>query len=190
MTSALAPIVTYGVTAFVLDHANERQWEQTKCGRVALNLSIQFALSLWSGNIGPAEPNDDIVSLFLRIAVAAAVLDVLFGGVHRLFHAVPLLWEIHREHHSMPSADLAAYETFFCNPIEHIACNLFPVALSAWVSGMSNSLAVVFFCYATYGSVSAHSARDSYHFVHHAKPDSHYGLGGLFTQWVEECMLA
>jgi sterol desaturase/sphingolipid hydroxylase (fatty acid hydroxylase superfamily) len=43
---------------------------------------------------------------WLEIAAGIALLDLLDYFVHRMFHAVPLLWRLHALHHSDPEVDL------------------------------------------------------------------------------------
>ena len=46
------------------------------------------------------------VPLVLRCALAVILLDLLRYAQHRVFHGIPLLWRIHRVHHSDPDFDL------------------------------------------------------------------------------------
>ena len=50
--------------------------------------------------------NSAKIPLLMRCALAALALDLLRYGVHYLFHHNPLLWRIHRVHHSDRDFDL------------------------------------------------------------------------------------
>ncbi len=51
-----------------------------------------------------------------EFAVALLLLDLLIYGQHRLMHAVPLLWRLHRVHHSDPDFDVTTALRF--HPLE------------------------------------------------------------------------
>jgi sterol desaturase/sphingolipid hydroxylase (fatty acid hydroxylase superfamily) len=50
------------------------------------------------------------------LLVSLLVLDATFYGLHRLEHVVPLLWRVHRLHHSDPDVDVSTGVRF--HPIE------------------------------------------------------------------------
>lgn len=60
----------------------------------AMAATAGFGLLAWSG-----------LPAVLRIVLGFILLDALAYGLHRLFHAVPLLWRLHRVHHSDPDVD-------------------------------------------------------------------------------------
>jgi sterol desaturase/sphingolipid hydroxylase (fatty acid hydroxylase superfamily) len=53
---------------------------------------------------------------WIEFIVALLALDLLIYGQHRLMHAVPLLWRLHRVHHSDPGFDVSTALRF--HPVE------------------------------------------------------------------------
>ena len=47
------------------------------------------------------------LSGFLSILLSILLLDFIFYAIHRLWHALPLLWKIHRVHHSDTDFDVS-----------------------------------------------------------------------------------
>lgn len=62
----------------------------------------------------------------LAIPLSLLVLDLAIYAQHRLFHAVPLLWRVHRMHHS--DLDLDATSALRFHPIELILSMLIKMA--------------------------------------------------------------
>ncbi|RCX07518.1 sterol desaturase family protein [Marinomonas foliarum] len=60
-------------------------------------------------------------------------LDCLIYWQHRLFHRIPILWRIHRVHHSDPELDVSSAVRF--HPIE-IVLSLFIKGLAVWLLGV------------------------------------------------------
>ncbi len=56
--------------------------------------------------------------LWLEVTVAVMVLDVTIYWQHRLFHRVPVLWRLHKVHHTDPDFDVTTGLRF--HPIEII----------------------------------------------------------------------
>lgn len=57
--------------------------------------------------------------LWLQVVQAVLLADLGFYGAHRLFHAVPALWRLHRIHHSIEELDwLAAARV---HPLDQVA---------------------------------------------------------------------
>lgn len=61
------------------------------------------------------------------------LLDCLVYWQHRLFHRIPLLWRIHRVHHSDPELDVSTAVRF--HPVE-IVLSLFIKGLAVWLLGI------------------------------------------------------
>jgi len=51
--------------------------------------------------------NHSSAPLLVRTIAGILILDLFQYGMHRLYHAVPALWRIHRVHHSDPELDLS-----------------------------------------------------------------------------------
>ena len=66
----------------------------------------QFPSRLPAGGFGPI----GALPLWLQVILAVIVADIGFYAHHRLFHAVPFLWQFHAIHHSIEELDwLAAH---------------------------------------------------------------------------------
>lgn len=74
---------------------------------VLLAMTPALALASWAG---PGDLQAWIAGLPLALQLAAAVVvaDLAQYGVHRAFHAVPLLWRFHAIHHSAENLDWLA----------------------------------------------------------------------------------
>jgi sterol desaturase/sphingolipid hydroxylase (fatty acid hydroxylase superfamily) len=78
---------------------------------LVLRLSpVAFALAQEHGRDISALP------LWVGIPVTVLLLDLAKYGTHRLFHAIPWLWRIHRVHHSDPDFDVSTGLRF--HPLE------------------------------------------------------------------------
>ena len=69
------------------------------------------------------------------------LLDCLIYWQHRLFHRIPLLWRIHRVHHSDPELDVSSAVRF--HPVE-IVLSLFFKGLAVWLLGVPVSAVLAF----------------------------------------------
>ena len=56
---------------------------------------------------------------WLKVTIAVILLDLVIWWQHRLFHAVPILWRLHRVHHADLHVDWTTGVRF--HPIEHLA---------------------------------------------------------------------
>ena len=110
-----------GLTALVL----LSNWALT-----AAAAAIAFALSLR----GPGWMARIALPVAAQIALSVVVLDFFFGyAAHRAMHVSPLLWRVHRVHHSDPFVDVTtAYRT---HPFEVLWRFLFLIA-PIWVLGI------------------------------------------------------
>ncbi|MCB9596563.1 MAG: sterol desaturase family protein [Sandaracinaceae bacterium] len=71
--------------------------------------------------LGAASPLADLPAP-LRIGVGLLLFELTGYGYHRLAHRVPLLWRLHRVHHSAPTMDWLA--SFRQHPLEIVAMTL------------------------------------------------------------------
>jgi sterol desaturase/sphingolipid hydroxylase (fatty acid hydroxylase superfamily) len=87
-------------------------------------LAVALAVSAQERGIGLL----NTVALPTGVAVAAAVLllDLIIYGQHRLFHAVPWLWRLHRMHHADPDFDTTTALRF--HPLEILLSMLIKMA--------------------------------------------------------------
>jgi sterol desaturase/sphingolipid hydroxylase (fatty acid hydroxylase superfamily) len=59
------------------------------------------------------------IPAWLAIPLSVVLLDLLIYGQHRVTHAVPLLWRLHRVHHADPELDVTSALRF--HPVEILA---------------------------------------------------------------------
>jgi sterol desaturase/sphingolipid hydroxylase (fatty acid hydroxylase superfamily) len=62
----------------------------------------------------------------LAVPVAIVVFDLVLWGQHRLFHAVPVLWRLHRVHHADVEFDVSTGLRF--HPLEMLVSMLIKIA--------------------------------------------------------------
>lgn len=125
-------------------------------------------------------------------------MDLVSYGIHRLSHEIPLLWRVHRVHHTDPDVDVSTarrhhpLEPLFTAPIAALAALAFgvpPVVLLLYwvVTGLTSLF--------QHGNAGLHNALErplrkllvtpAFHLVHHsarrAETDSNYGQ--VFPWW-------
>lgn len=132
-------------------------WENKRPRRALVKRRAQR----WPGNLGVALLNTLIVRLLLpgfipvliayqaasaqfgllnqlslpvvfELLVTLLLLDLLIYWQHRLFHRIPLLWRLHRMHHTDPAVDVTTALRF--HPLE-IALSLLIKSLVVWLLG-------------------------------------------------------
>ena len=118
-------------------------------------------------------------SYWLQIVEVILVADLGFYFVHRMFHAVPLLWRFHQIHHSIEELDwLAAHRV---HPVDQIATRGFTL-LPIFALGFSEAAIAVFAFLYHWQSILLHSnicigfgplrwliASPDFHHWHHSK---------------------
>jgi sterol desaturase/sphingolipid hydroxylase (fatty acid hydroxylase superfamily) len=90
-------------------------------------LAVGFAAQMQARGIG-------LLNLFalpdwLAISAGIIMLDLAIYGQHRLFHALPFLWRLHRVHHSDPAFDTTTALRF--HPLEILVSMAFKLAVVA-----------------------------------------------------------
>lgn len=98
---------------------------------------IRFGTALlitWALSFLAIPPIGMSLPLWLQVIMVLVISDLGFYFAHRLFHAVPALWQFHRIHHSSEHLDwLAAYRV---HPVDQIF-NATIIALPALALGFS-----------------------------------------------------
>lgn len=109
----------------------------------ALLVRIAQSLLLMGVALLPAAPFAVFPTLPspLSLVLSLICLDLLIYWQHRLFHAVPFLWRLHRVHHSDPELDTTSAVRF--HPLE-ILLSLFIKAAAIWLFGISASAVLLF----------------------------------------------
>lgn len=70
--------------------------------------------------------------LLFEFVLTLLLLDVLIYWQHRLFHRIPVLWRLHRMHHTDPAVDVTTALRF--HPLE-IVLSLLIKSLAVWLLG-------------------------------------------------------
>jgi sterol desaturase/sphingolipid hydroxylase (fatty acid hydroxylase superfamily) len=76
--------------------------------------------------------NQWLLPLWLELVITILILDVLVYWQHRMFHRIPLLWRLHRLHHTDTGVDVTTALRF--HPFE-IALSLAIKSLVVWLLG-------------------------------------------------------
>jgi sterol desaturase/sphingolipid hydroxylase (fatty acid hydroxylase superfamily) len=136
--------------------------------------------------------------VWLAFAATLVAMDAARYAIHRLFHAIPLLWRLHRVHHSDLDYDLTVGLRF--HPLETVVANALltavVLALGApfWAVVASDALTIAHGFFA-HGNVALPRAFDrvlrrflvtpAMHTTHHSiEPDeSMSNLGSLLPWW-------
>lgn len=133
--------------------------------------------------------------LLLQVILVLLVSDLMFWLAHRLFHAVPWLWEFHKIHHSSTHLDwLAAYRV---HPLDQIV-NSTLIALPALLLGFAPAAILIYAVVYRWHSILLHSnvavslgplerwiVMPKFHHWHHADHAEAYdrNFGGQLTLW-------
>ncbi len=89
-------------------------------------LSSQTGLLVWLGVAS--------ISYAASIILGVLLLDFVIYGLHRLLHAIPLLWRLHQVHHS--DADMNASTHFRQHPLQLVVAMLMQLPV-LWLLGIS-----------------------------------------------------
>jgi len=133
--------------------------------------------------------------LWLQVVLVLLVCDLMFWLAHRLFHAVPWLWEFHRIHHSSEHLDWLA--AFRVHPVDQIV-NSTLIAVPALLLGFSPEAIAIYAAVYRWHSILLHSnlsvslgplerliVMPRFHHWHHAgEAEAHdRNFGGQLTVW-------
>lgn len=129
-----------------LKHARKQRWT-TNLGLSLANALILRLLVPIAGVAGAVWAADRGVGLFnlltmptwLEIALFILLFDLTIYGQHRLFHAIPLLWRLHRVHHTDEDYDVTTGNRF--HPLSILLSGLIKLALIVTLGG--SALAVL-----------------------------------------------
>ena len=154
-------------------------------------LAVGLALELQARDIGLFNHLDGPPALTIPLAVL--VLDMAIYWQHRLMHRLPLLWRLHRVHHSDTGFDVSTGVRF--HPIEIALSMVIKLAL-VWLLGPDPAAVVIFELALSLGSLCTHTdaalppaldrrlrwllVTPSMHRIHHSllrqETDSNYGF--------------
>lgn len=73
--------------------------------------------------------------VWAEVALALVVLDLALYGQHRAMHAVPVLWRIHKVHHT--DLDLDATSGVRFHPVEYVLSALYKVVIVLFLGPMA-----------------------------------------------------
>ena len=120
-----------------------KRWVNHSLMMVISTLLIRLALPFSAAAFAVYVADNDL-SLFgfsLPLVIGVIVLDALIYWQHRIFHKVPLLWRLHRVHHSDSTLDVTSAIRF--HPIEIFLSMLIKFA-AIWILGLSAATVILF----------------------------------------------
>ncbi len=100
-----------------------------------------LAFAAWAGARGWGVFNLVEVPGWLAVAASVVMLDLVIYAQHVMFHAVPVLWRLHRMHHADLDFDVTTGARF--HPIEILLSTVFKMAVIALIG--APALAVLIF---------------------------------------------
>lgn len=134
----------------------------------------------------------------VQLVIGVVAIDLLYYGWHRLSHAVPLLWRMHRVHHSDTHLDVTTATRFHplevCVSIALVVSVLLALGIPLWVE-LARTLIINPLIMAQHANVRFPQSWDralcgwlvtpALHRVHHSplreEHDSNYGQ--IFSLW-------
>lgn len=87
------------------------------------------AVALWCEAAGYGVMNVLAMPHWLAVPLAVIVMDLVVYGQHVMFHAVPMLWRLHRMHHADTEFDVTTGARF--HPIEIVASMVIKIGVVA-----------------------------------------------------------
>lgn len=133
--------------------------------------------------------------LWHQVILVLVISDFMFWIAHRMFHAVPWLWEFHKVHHSSTHLDWLA--TYRVHPLDQIV-NASIIALPALILGFSPLALLIYAIVYRWHAVLLHSnidvslgpldrifAMPKFHHWHHAGHSEAFdrNFGGQLAIW-------
>ena len=102
-----------------LDSSRRQRWTTNLGLSLANSLILRLLVpiagvagAVWASDRGVGLFNLLIMPAWLEIALFILLFDLTIYGQHRLFHAIPLLWRLHRVHHTDEDYDLTTGNRF------------------------------------------------------------------------------
>ena len=132
---------------------------------------------------------------FVHFVILTLSLDLISYSAHRLCHSVPLLWELHKVHHSQTM--LTAFTNYRFHAFD-VLLRTVPMLIPLAILGSQTEIfmAVIFLEVAlnglahtglpwTYGPLGYLFVNPHFHRLHHSTDPRHFGrnLGQLYTVW-------
>ncbi len=142
-----------------------------------------------------------VARLTLSSAIPASliyflVIDLVHYGAHRLYHAVPTLWELHRYHHSAP--EMTVLTAFRDHPMERAVTALLLAVPAALVAMPVQNFIVLHLLAKMIGLLKHSNLRSNWgwfgryviqspgaHWIHHSVDPAHHNrnFASLFQFW-------
>jgi sterol desaturase/sphingolipid hydroxylase (fatty acid hydroxylase superfamily) len=153
-------------------------------GGLVLNLSLMTPIGQWLSAF-PREPRHPLLrNAYVWALTYVFLVDAAYYGYHRLQHAVPLFWRIHKLHHTDPAMNITtARRTHFLERALQYLCLSIPIlwALGMHLEGMTYATLVTWiFVYAGHADVRLEIGfltpiwvGPFYHRLHHSRLPEH-----------------
>ncbi|GAA0400653.1 sterol desaturase family protein [Cocleimonas flava] len=104
-----------------------------------IRLTLPFSAAAFALYI--ADNNLALFGFSLPLIIGVILLDCLIYWQHRIFHKVPILWRLHRVHHSDETLDVTSAIRF--HPIE-IFLSMLIKFVAIWMFGLSAATVIIF----------------------------------------------
>lgn len=120
-----------------------KRWTNHSLMMVISTLLIRLALPFSATAFAVYISENDLALLGFStpLLIGIIVLDLLIYWQHRIFHKVPILWRLHRVHHSDNTLDVTSAIRF--HPIE-ILLSMLIKFLAIWILGLSALTVLIF----------------------------------------------
>lgn len=152
------------------------------CQGMILGFLILNSIENKYGNIGFS--NISSYNIFIQLIILSIFIEFFIYWLHRALHKIPLLWSLHKIHHS--SDTLNAFSSFRSHFLEVIIFGVFSVFLLSFFK-TSNNVKVIYIAFDSFYGMFVHSTIKSnlgnlkyifvspnMHKLHHSKNKSDY----------------
>lgn len=126
--------------------------------------SIEPILSLWGLEQTLFHSTCTHLSIWIQIPVALVIIDLIQWCIHNLLHRIPILWNIHKLHHSVQTDEMTWIVAFRFSWIESIIYKSIAFVPLAWLGFSAEAI----FAHAVIGTLIGH--------LNHANLSWDYGL--------------
>lgn len=163
-------------------------------GQVLIRIGFVFVMALAINGPRGTGPLAEL-PLWQQVILVFLISDLMFWIAHRLFHAVPWLWQFHKIHHSSEHLDWLA--AFRVHPVDQVI-NSALIAVPVVALGFSPEAVLIFGAIYKWHAILLHSnvavslgplerliVMPKFHHWHHADVPEAYdrNFGGQLTVW-------
>lgn len=162
-------------------------------GAVGLGLVLRTQASYWVGTTQGPVLEFAAIPRPLPVIIAIVLYDLGAYATHLLLHRFPMLWELHKIHHSSRTLDWLA--TFRAHIVEHALRHLVSPVLLILLGVPLEVVGIAGAVYAAWAAVNHANVRVNLrflealfitprlHHLHHVPDTSERNLGTIFSLW-------